>query len=123
MENSQRVGPLVVIPSLLRELGAEPSEVLANAGLDMAALNDVDNWIPFVTVGKLLRECGVRTECGHFALLIGQRTSLSPLGLPGEMARYSATLGAAIQAFIVYQHLNSQACNVMREFLRFSLGA
>jgi len=34
---AQRVGPLAVIPGLLRELGADPDQVLASVGLDAAA--------------------------------------------------------------------------------------
>jgi AraC-like DNA-binding protein len=107
-QSSQRVGPLVVIPGLLRELRADPAVVLAHAGLDAAALNDVDNRIPYRAMGRLLHQCVAETECPHFTLLAGQRTSLSHLGLPGELVRYSPTLGAAVRTFVVYHHLNSQ---------------
>jgi len=105
---TQRVGPLAVIPGLLRELGADPDQVLASAGLDAAALNDVENWIPYVAMGRLLRVCALMTRCSHFALLVGQRANLLHLGLPGELMRHSATLNAALQTFVVYHHLNSQ---------------
>jgi AraC-like DNA-binding protein len=107
-EANQRVGPLAEIPRLLRELGIDPAEVLAGAGLDTDALESLENRIPYVAVGRLMHECVVKTGCGHFALLVGQRTRLSHLGLPGHLIRYSPTLGAAIRTFAVYQHLNSQ---------------
>jgi AraC-like DNA-binding protein len=55
-----------------------------------------------------LYECAVKTGYKHFALLLGLRTRLSHLGLPGQLARHSPTMGAAIRTFAVYQHLNSQ---------------
>jgi AraC-like DNA-binding protein len=107
-EASQRVGPFVEIPSLLRDLGVDPAEVLASAGLDTEALDTLENRIPYVATGRLMHECVVKTGCQHFALMVGQRTRLSHLGLPGQLIRHSPTLGAAIRTFAVYQHLNSQ---------------
>ena len=107
-ESAQRVGPLAVIPGLLRDLGVDPDQVLASVGLDSAALNDVEKWIPYVAMGRLLRECAVITRCSHFALLVGQRAKVLHLGVPGELMRLSATLEAALHTFVVYHHLNSQ---------------
>jgi AraC-like DNA-binding protein len=104
---TQRVGPLVVIPLLLQEMGVHPAEVLSAAGLSAAALSAVENRIPYVSMGKLLHQCAATTGCPHFGLLAGQRMRLSHLGLPGKLVRYSETLGAAIRTFVVYHHLNS----------------
>jgi Arabinose-binding domain of AraC transcription regulator, N-term len=104
---TQRVGPLVVIPPLLQEMSVDPTEVLSAAGFNAAALSAVENRIPYVAIGKLLHECAATTGCPHFGLLAGQRMRLSHLGLPGELVRYSQTLGAAIRTFVVYHHLNS----------------
>ena len=107
-EASHRVGLLASIPGLLRELGTDPAEVVASAGLDPDALDTLENRIPFVAMGRLLHSGAVKTECQHFALLVGQRTRFSHLGLPGQLARHSPTLGAAIRTFAVYEHLDSQ---------------
>ena len=111
-EASQRVGLLAEIPGLLRELGTDPAAAAASAGLDPDVLDTLDNRIPFVAMGRLLHDCAVKTGCPHFALLVGQRTRLSHLGLPGQLALHSPTLGAAIRTFAVYQHLNSQGVAV-----------
>jgi AraC-like DNA-binding protein len=107
-EASQRVGMLAEIPSLLRELRTDPAEVAASAGLDPDGLDALENRIPFVAIGRLLHYCAVKTGYQHFALLLGQRARLSHLGLPGQLARHSPTLGAAIGNFAVYEHLDSQ---------------
>ncbi len=113
-EASQRVGLLAEIPALLRELRTDPAVVAASVGLDTDGLDTLENRIPFVAMGRLLHACTVKTGCAHFALLLGQRTRLSHLGLPGQLARHSPTLGAALRTFAVYQHLNSQG---MAKFL------
>jgi hypothetical protein len=107
-EVDQRVGPYSLIPVLLRELGADPDKVLRAAGLGPDVLNDMENRIPFLAIGRLLHECAVKTRCPHFGLLVGQRTSLSHLGQPGELMRYAATLRTAAQTFDAYHHLNSR---------------
>lgn len=107
-EASQRVGPLAEIPGLLRDFGADTAEVAVAAGLDAVALDSPESRVPYLAVGRLLHECVVKTDCPHFALLVGQRTRLSHLGLPGQLVRHSPTLGAAIRTFVVYHHLNSQ---------------
>lgn len=98
----------MVIPGLLRELGADPAQVLVSAGLEATALDDMENRILYVAMGRLLHECAVKTGYAHFGLLAGQRIRLSHLGLPGQLIRHSPTLGAAIRTFVEYQHLNNQ---------------
>lgn len=106
-EASQRVGWLTEVPGLLRELGADPAAVVASAGLDPDALDTSDNWIAFVPIGPLLKDCAAKTGCEHFGLLLAQRMRIAQLGLPGQLALHSPTLGAALRIFAVYQHLNS----------------
>ena len=113
-EARQRVGLLAEIPSLLREFGAEPTEVLIRAGLDRDALDTLENGISHIAAGRLLQECVVKTGCQHFSLLLGQRMRLSHLGLLGPLLRHSPTLGSAIRTFAVYGHLESQG---MAKFL------
>jgi AraC-like DNA-binding protein len=113
-EASQRLGPLAELPTLLHEFGTDPAEVVAGAGLDLEVFDAQENQIPFAALGRLLHECVVRTRCAHFALLLGQRTRLSHLGLPGQLVRHSPTLGAAIRTYAVYQHLDTQG---MAKFL------
>jgi AraC-like DNA-binding protein len=107
-EASQRVVFLAEVPGLLRELGVDPAEVLASVGLDPDSLDRAENRIAFAAASRLLHACVIRTGCQHFALIVGQRMRLSQLGLAGQLAFYSSTLRAAIRAFAVYQHLNSE---------------
>lgn len=107
-ENYQRVGGLVVIPGLLREMGVDPTVILPRAGVETSALDHVENRIPYVSMGRLFHECALATGCPHFGLMAYQRVRLSHLGVPGQLMRYSATLRAGLQTFVVFQHLNNQ---------------
>jgi hypothetical protein len=79
----------------------DPAEVLAGLGLDGAALDDMENRIPYVATGRLLNECAARTGCPHFGLLVGQRTRFAHLGLPGRLMQHSPSLRAGLRTFVV----------------------
>ena len=76
-EGRRPVGALVEAPSLIRELGADPTEIAASVGLELAALHDPENSIPFSAAVRLLQAAAVRTGCAHFGLLLGQRNAPS----------------------------------------------
>ena len=103
-----RVGPAVAIPSVLRSLGAEPSELLAELGLDLGLLDDPENTISFAARGHLASHCVARTGCQHFGLLVGQQAGLSSLGLVGILVRHSPDVGTALRALVRFFHLHAQ---------------
>jgi hypothetical protein len=47
------------------------------SGLELAALHDPENSIPFSAAVRLLQAVAVRTGCAHFGLLLGQRNAPS----------------------------------------------
>jgi len=89
-------------------MGIDPTVILPRAGVETSALDHMENRIPYELMSRLFHECALATGCSRFGLLAYQRVYLSHLGVPGEMMRYSATLRAGLQKFIVYQHLNNQ---------------
>jgi AraC-like DNA-binding protein len=99
-EGQQRVGAFAEVPQLLRELGADPAEVVAGVGLDLAVLDDPENAIPFTAAGKLLQASAALTGCDHFGLLLGQRNDTRSLGLVGSLMRNARTWGQAVQDLV-----------------------
>ena len=85
---------------LLRELGVDPAEVAADAGLDLGVFRNPENTIPFTAAGKLLQVGAMRTGCAHFGLLLGQRSDTRSLGLVGDLMRNAPTLGRALQDLV-----------------------
>ncbi len=105
---AQRVGGFVALPQLIVQLGGEPEAVLLDAGLDRSALDHPDNRIPYAALARMLDRSARTTGCEHIGLLAGRLLHLADLGLVGELVRNSATVGLALEALTVYQHLNSE---------------
>jgi AraC-like DNA-binding protein len=103
----QRVGQLTELPTLLRELGADPTTVLARVGLQPADLSDREHRLPYASLAALLGESARATDCGHFGLLLGARWRLEHMGLPGTLAANCTTIGQAIQSFTALHWLNA----------------
>ncbi len=104
MEGQQRVGPLAEVPQVLRDLGNDPTKVMADAGIDAGILRNPDNMLSFTEVGRLLSACVTATACPHFGLLVGQRSATASLGLVGRLMRNAPTLQAAILDLCTHQH-------------------
>jgi len=105
---SQRLGAFTGIPDLIRELGAEPADVLAFAGLTLDQFRDPEGRIPYAAIGRILQETVRRTGCAHVGLLVGRMWSLSDLGLVGEMLGNSPTVGHGLRTHLMFQQLNSE---------------
>lgn len=105
---TQRVGGLAALLQLIHQLGGDPEAVLAEAGLDRSALSHPDNRVPYASLASVLEHAARSTGCEHIGLLAGRLIHLSDLGLVGEVVRNSPTVGRGLEAFAVFQHLNSE---------------
>lgn len=89
------------IRAVLVELGADLDGLIAEAGLDPRLFDD-NRPVPFTAIGRLLALAADHTRCRHLGLLVGQRSTLTSLGLLGRLLCNSASLGAALRALEVY---------------------
>jgi AraC-like DNA-binding protein len=105
-EATVRIGATLAIPAVLRDLGADPALVLAEAGVDLKLFDDPDNRIPFAARSHLVAHCAARTGCPHFGLLVGQHGGLHSLGLVGLLVKYSPDVGSALRSLARYFHLH-----------------
>jgi len=101
-----RVGPTMGLPAVLRSLGADPAEVLTEAGFDTRLFDDPDNVMSYTARGRLLAHCVERTHCPHLGLLVGQHGGLHSLGLIGLLVKYSPDVGTALRNLVRYFHLH-----------------
>jgi AraC-like DNA-binding protein len=108
MASTQRVAGFVALPQLIRQLGGDAEALLAEAGLEPSALSHPDNRVSFTALATLLDRAASSTGCAHLGLLAGRLFHLSDMGLVGELVRNSPTVGAALEALTVHQHLNSE---------------
>jgi len=105
-ESTVRIGATLAIPAILRSLGANPAEVLAEAGFDLKLFDDPDNRLPYAARSRLMAHCAARTGCPHFGLLVGEEEGLHSLGLVGLLVKDSPDVGTALRNLIRYFHLH-----------------
>jgi len=111
-EGIVRVGSVMAILSVLRELGEDPAGVLAEAGFDLKMFDDPDNVVTYTGRAHLIKVCTAKTGCSHFGLLLGQQSDLSSFGLIGYLVRHSPDVGSALRSFVHYFHLHAQGAVV-----------
>jgi AraC-like DNA-binding protein len=100
-----RLATLLPIPWILQDFGVDPTKLLASVGLKPASFDDAENQIPFRSAGLLLQRCAEATGCGHFGLLVGQRSDVATLGRVGALMQQSPTVDAALRSLILHLHL------------------
>lgn len=105
---TQRVGPFVAIPQLVSQLGGDLDAVLLGTGLGASAFSHPENRVSYAALAAVLERAAIATGRDHFGLLAGRLCHLSDLGIVGELARNSPTVGAALDALTVHQHVNSE---------------
>jgi AraC-like DNA-binding protein len=107
-----RVGTILGVPEVLRRLGADPSAVLAEAGIDPALLDNPDNRISLAARGRLFSRCVARTGCRHFGLLVAQQARLNSFGLVGLLAKYSPDVGTALRSMVRFFHIHNRGATI-----------
>ncbi|MCX5516718.1 AraC family transcriptional regulator [Kaistia algarum] len=82
----------------MRDLGVDPAEVAAEAGIDLALLADQESQIPFRAACLLARIAAERTGCDHIGLLVAARegSDTRSIGAVGALMRNAPTLGRAL---------------------------
>jgi len=111
-EGVVRVGPLMGLSALLRDLGTDPEPVFAGAGFSPDQFADPDFEISFVAGSRLLARCVAATGCGHLGLLLGERADPSSLGIAGFMLRTAPNVGMALRALANYLDLHDRGAVV-----------
>jgi AraC-like DNA-binding protein len=105
-EATLHVGAFSHIPEVLKSLGAEPAEVCAAAGFDVALFDDPASEVSYRAASHLFRVCQERTGCPHFGLLNGERSGLDSIGFVGLLVKYSADVRTALHTLVRHMHLH-----------------
>ena len=113
-----RVGPLVNLAALVRDLGCEPEPIFGAAGVSLESYRDPDHKMSFLVSDRLLALCTEATACDHIGLLLGQMAEPSHLGLPGFLAHVAPNVEEALVALVDTLDLHDEGGTV-----RLHLGA
>jgi len=103
-----RTATMMPVAVILRELGVDPVQLLAEFGLDAAYLNEPENRIPLTTMGRILARSAQCTNCPHFGLLVGQRDGLPALGIVGYLLQTAPDVRTSLAMLSRYIHLHNQ---------------
>jgi AraC-like DNA-binding protein len=107
-EPTVRLGATVGLIPALQSLGADPAQLLAEAGADITLFDNRENWVSYRARNHWVAHCVERTGCRHLGLLIGQRNNLRSLGLIGLLVKYSPDVESALRSLVSYFHLHAQ---------------
>ena len=78
--------------------------MLAEAGFDIALLDDPNKQITFGERSRLIARCAELTGCAHFGLLVGQQGGLHALGLVGLLVEHAPDVETALRSLVRFFH-------------------
>ena len=110
-----RVGPLMGLAQLVRDLGHDPQPVFAREGVAPEDFVDPDAEISFVRASGLLAGCASETGCAHLGLLLGQRIPPSALGIPGYLLHTAPDVRTALTDLVRYFDLHDRGAMLILE--------
>ena len=109
-----RVQPIMHIARTIAELGADPGQVFADAGIPAELFDNPENTVSFEAIGTLIEHCVAATGCPHFGLLMGAGAADIPFGMLGEIMQECADVGTAIAYFQQNLHLHDRGAMATR---------
>jgi AraC-like DNA-binding protein len=99
-----RMGPIIAIPAVMRDFGADLDDILAALGLPADVFGDADNTLPYPVFCKLISLCAEAVGREDFGLLICERIGASNLGLVGFLLKQAPDVRTALNDLVRYLH-------------------
>jgi AraC-like DNA-binding protein len=109
MKRMVRAAALTNYFEVAQQLALNPSQMLAQVGLDRAMLADPDNRISAGAVVTLLEESARASQCLTFGLRMAETRQLTDLGAVSLLLTHKRTLREVLLAMINYRHLMNEA--------------
>ena len=109
MKRMVRAAALTNYFEVAQQLALNPSQMLAQVGLDRAMLTDPDNRIPVGAAVSLLEESARASQCLTFGLRMAETRQLTDLGAVSLLLTHKRTLREVLLAMIDYRHLMNEA--------------
>ncbi|ACL59728.1 AraC family transcriptional regulator [Methylobacterium nodulans] len=105
------INAVQAICSVLIDFGIDPNRLFEQDGISTLFLDGTEV-ISFASLGRLTALGAHCSQCPHFGLLVGQRTTLASLGLLGVLMRNSETIGDALRALEAHHGLMNRGAVV-----------
>lgn len=107
-----RVAPLMALPQLVEALGGSLAPILRELHISPAVLQNPENFIPMVTVGRMLERAAQQLHCEYLGLLLGHYSGVAQLGPVGQVMSMMPTVGQALESMQQMLHLHDRAAVV-----------
>lgn len=104
-----RATAMTGVPAIIRELGGDPTELLARYNLREEMIRDPKQMMPYVRLIQLLEQAATEFDCEDFGLQVGLRQGLNVLGPIAVIAQNSCSPDDAIRNIIKYIGYHSPA--------------
>ena len=89
--------------------GVSPEEICRSVNLNLSALEDADNQMPFAQLVALAENAARLTGDDDFGLHVGEKTDVKMYGVLGYVTLNSQTFGDAFSRLIRYQQIRTNA--------------
>ena len=99
-----RTGLLVNFRSTVRDLGADPLEVIQFAGLREDILHNPDSFMPYKDYLALLDTAALLTGCPHFGLEMSRELGAMHLGVTGFVMTQADNVRGAWESLARFYH-------------------
>lgn len=99
---------LIGFSELAQQLGANPAELCARAGLDPSYLHTTNQFIRCETFNRLLEVAAQATGREDFGLLLGREINLAVMGPTGFIIQHAGSVMEALNGLRRYNHLHDQ---------------
>lgn len=103
-----RVGPLMGLPLLVKDLGFDPVAVFASVGFNLEEFSDPENKISYLKASKLIARCVEVTGYENLGLMLGERIEPSSLGIAGFLLKTAPDVASALQDLVENLELHDQ---------------
>lgn len=104
-----RSSVLTGFEALARSAGLQPIQLLRDAGIDPACLNEPDSKLSADAFGRLLEHVAQKANIDNLGLQLAKTRGLSVLGPIGLLAREQPSVRLAIESIIRYLYLQNEA--------------
>ncbi len=103
-----RAAPLLPLPGVMRELGADLTPIARAMGLSHRVFEDPEEPIAYQTLCALLAACCRASGCPHLGLLVGQRSGVGALGALGYLVQNAPDVRTALETLIVHMDVHDR---------------
>lgn len=109
-----RSGAIAGMPQLVRELGANPIEIIEQAGLSEAQFRAPDTYVPYDKLADILELCARHCDSPLFGLMLAERQTPMVLGGLAVAATIGTSVGEVLTITMNHLYLHASGVHLQK---------